>query len=92
MAGLLVKHQVMPIAVLFDFYSLAIVRAWQHLKHNVDEERKGRNQEGYMRKFEVIAIGAALYRKKVKNERPQFEIDKETEAEWKRWERNGWKK
>jgi hypothetical protein len=91
MAGLLVKQQVMPTSVLFDFYSHAIVRAWRFLKCMVEEERLNRDQQGYMRKFEVIAIGAALYRLKTKNEPLQFEIDKEAEAEWKRWERKAWK-
>jgi len=91
MAGLLVKQQVMPTSVLFDFYSHAIVRAWRFLQGMVEEERQNRGQQGYMRKFEVIAIGAALYRLKIKNEPLQFEIDKEAEAEWKHWEKKAWK-
>jgi hypothetical protein len=91
MAGLLVKQQVMPTSVLFDFYSHAIVRAWRFLQCMVKEERQNREQQGYMRKFEVIAIGAALYRLKTKDEPLQFEIDKDAEAEWRRWERKAWK-
>ena len=82
--GLLVKHGAIPINIVFDFYSKPIVQAWEALQGHITEERKARNQPGHMRKFETLAIGAALHRNQQHSEHPPMP-DKHQIKEWNRW-------
>ncbi len=84
-AGLLVKHKIIPIDFLFDFYSQPITKAWKFIHPFIENERKKRGQPGHMKKFEILAIGASLYRKDKYQEDCQFIISKDDKAEWKKW-------
>jgi len=83
--GLLVKHGVIPIDFLFDFYSKPVIKAWTHIRPMFDVKRK--KQPGHMLKFEILAIGAALYRKNKYQEEPGFSISNEDTAKWKKWKK-----
>jgi hypothetical protein len=83
--GLLVKHSVVPVSFLFDFYSDPIIKAWQYLSPYYIKIRNDRNQYGHMLKFEILATGAALYRMKKKKETPPFEITPENKRMWNKW-------
>jgi hypothetical protein len=85
--GLLVKHGVVPTDFLFDFYSCPIILAWQHIKPLVAKERDSRlpPQPNHMLKFEILAIGAALYRQTKYGDTPPFAIGLRETALWNRW-------
>jgi hypothetical protein len=84
--GLLVKHGIVPTDFLFDFYSKPIVKAWKNLKGLFSDRRL--KQPGHMLKFEILATGAALYRRDKYQEQPEFSISDEDKAKWKKW--NKW--
>jgi hypothetical protein len=103
-AGLLVKHGLIPISLLFDFYSRPIALAWKHLKSWVSEERARRKptQARHLLKFEVLATGAALYRKNKEEKlltaelsvpKPEywFDIDEKIQEQWENWLKRAWK-
>jgi hypothetical protein len=83
--GLLVKHNVVPIDFLFDFYSRPIILAWRYVNPLINKVRIVREQKSHMVKFEVLAIGAALYRKKKYREAPPFSISIEDRKKWDNW-------
>jgi len=87
--GLLVKHGVVPSEFLFDFYSCPILVAWSTIWPLIDRVRKDRVQKSHMLKFEILAIGAALYREKKYGAKPEFSISIEDKAKWNKWKR--WK-
>lgn len=83
--GLLVKHGVVPTEFLFDFYSRPIVNAWLHIRPLISVERTTRGQPNHMVKFELLAVGAALYRSKKYSETPPFSIPPESRRTWQLW-------
>lgn len=85
--GLLVKHGVVPVSFLFDFYSDPIIKAWQHLSPYYIKIRTDRKQYGHMLKFEILATGAALYRMKKKKETPPFDITPKNKKMWDKWKK-----
>lgn len=84
--GLLVKHGVVPTDFLFDFYSKPISKAWTYIRPLFNKRRE--KQPGHMLKFEILAIGAALYRQNKYQEKPDFLISEEDKAKWDKW--NKW--
>jgi hypothetical protein len=89
MAGHLVKHGIIPPAILFDFYSRPIALAWKYIGLMVEKKRNDSTlpQPGHMKQFEILAAGAALYRKKKNPAEPPFQIASGVEAAWKKWAR-----
>jgi hypothetical protein len=85
--GLLVKHGVVPVDFLFDFYSRPIVTGWTHIGPLVRNERNSRDQSGHMLKFEVLAVGASLYREAKYQEAPKFSISAEDVSKWRKWKK-----
>lgn len=94
-AGHLVKYGCILVPFLFDFYSRPIAIAWLCLEPMINALRETRVQPGHMMQFEILATGAALYRKS----QPQhfgdsdlFDIHPEIEARWNRWKKTAWMK
>jgi hypothetical protein len=85
--GLLVKHGAVPVDFLFDFYSRPIVVAWTQIRPLVQSVRNDRGQPGHMLKFEILAIGASVYRLDKYSEPSPFPISAEDTARWKKWNR-----
>ena len=85
--GLLVKHGVVPESFIFDFYSRPLVVAWHRLEPRITEERRKREQPGYMRKFEILAIRAKNYRDKTHPGQETFRLTNEQKESWKVWKK-----
>ena len=54
--GLLVKHKVIPLNFILDFYSRPIILTWNRLKPYIVAEREKRMQPAHMKMFELLAI------------------------------------
>ncbi|MFC1792726.1 hypothetical protein ACFL3Q_03975 [Planctomycetota bacterium] len=85
--GALVKHGVAPIEFVMDFYSRPLVKGWIYLEPMVAEERRTRKQPGHMLKFQILATGAAKYRKGVYPNEQSFDSPKELVNDWIKWSR-----
>jgi hypothetical protein len=94
MAGHLVKHRLIPIELLFDFYSRPIALAWQYLGPIIEKSRNDQalRQPGHMKQFEILAAGAAIYRRKKCPQETPYPIASGVEEHWKRWEASAWPK
>jgi hypothetical protein len=83
--GLLVKHGVVPLEFVLDFYSYPIVVTWHRLKPYITAERLKRNQPGHMVKFEMLAIEAKKHRDKHHRGEETFPVTTEPETKWNVW-------
>jgi len=83
--GLLVKHGVVPLDFVFDFYSRPIVVAWHRLEPHITEERRKRNQPGHMAKFEMLAIEAKKHRDRYHPGEETFTLTTEQMSKWQVW-------
>jgi hypothetical protein len=54
--GLLVKHKVIPLNFILDFYSRPIILTWSRLEPYIIAERKKRMQPAHMKMFQLLAI------------------------------------
>lgn len=95
MAGHLVKHRLISVDLLFDFYSRPIAQAWQYLapmineKRNEEDSTQPGHMKQHMRQFEILAAGAVLYRKEKYPGESPFDISSEAKLIWREWAKNG---
>jgi hypothetical protein len=93
-AGLLVKFGVLPVDLLFNFYSRPIVTTWVCMEPVVRARRMNEiiEQPGHMRMFEILAVGAVLERRSTRpNEKVTFEPNEAQRTAWENLDRNAWK-
>lgn len=83
--GLLIKHGVVPLEFVLDYYSKPIVSAWKYLEPFVQEVRRQKRRPGYWKKFQRLAMQAKEYRKRIYPQEQTFEVSPEDRAEWKTW-------
>lgn len=83
--GLLVKHGVVPLDFVLDFYSRPLVIAWHRLEPHVTAERRKRNQPGHMVKFEMLAIEAKKHRDSDHPGEETFNLTPEQTSRWRVW-------
>jgi cytochrome c-type biogenesis protein CcmH/NrfG len=83
--GLLVKHGVVPLDFVLDFYSYPIVVAWHRLEPHVTTQRRKRNQPGHMVKFEMLAIEAKKHRDRYHPGEETFTLTNEQMSRWRVW-------
>lgn len=97
--GHLVRFGIIPVDFLFEFYSRPIAEAWKHLEPFVGQLRNESKHPNHLKQFEILAIGAALYRQN-KNQmqfHPEekwiFEVDLKQRKNWERWrKKKAWMK
>jgi hypothetical protein len=92
MAGHLVKHRLISDEFLFDFYSRPLVVTWQYLEPYIEQKRNNPalRQPGHMLQFQILATGAALYRKKKHPAESIFQTKPEIENLWRAWKKGTW--
>jgi hypothetical protein len=83
--GLLVKHGVVPLDFVLDFYSRPLVVAWHRLEPHITAERRKRNQPGHMVKFEMLAIEAKKHRDRYHPGEETFNLTDEQMSRWQMW-------
>ena len=83
--GVLVKHSVVPLDFVMDFYSRPIVVAWHRLEPLITEERRKRSQPGHMIKFEMLAIEAKKHRDEHHEGEETFILTNEQNKKWRMW-------
>jgi hypothetical protein len=84
--GLLVKHGVVPLDFVLDFYSRPLVLSWRYLEPLVIKKRLKRKQPGHRIKFEILAKLAQQDRQKnYPNEDHYFNVSKEDLKQWRNW-------
>jgi hypothetical protein len=92
MAGHLVKHRLISAELLFDFYSRPLVVTWKFLEPYIEERRRNPAlpQPGHMLQFQILATGAALYRKKKHPAELVFPTKPKIEMLWRAWTKGTW--
>ena len=83
--GFLVKHRVVKLNFVFDFYSKPILYAWENLSPLVNAERDNRDHREHMLMFETLAVGASLYRKKRYGETKVYKFNSRRFETWQNW-------
>lgn len=73
--GLLVKHGVVPLDFVMDFYSRPIVGTWLRMQDYIKSQREVKKQPGHMKKFEELALLAKEHRVKYHTSEETFESD-----------------
>jgi hypothetical protein len=85
--GLLVKHGVVPLGFVMDFYSRPLVVAWHRLEPHITEERRKRGQPGHMKKLEMLALFAKKHRDAEHPDEETFFVSPESEQTFAAQER-----
>lgn len=92
-AGLLAKNRLIPVDLLFQFYSRPIAISWKYLRY-ISEDKAARpfvGQLGHMMLFEILAAGAVMERERVGLDNASRAPETEAEQAWTVWNRYAWR-